>query len=323
MISRRTFVAGLALGATAARPARARSYPSKPIRLIVPFSPGGPADVMGRIVTQPMSVALGQSFIFENRPGAGGTIGARMAAQADPDGYTLMLANTSTLIIAPAVYRNADYDPVKNFAPIAAFGTTSNLLVVHPSVPARTVMEFVALAKAKPGTLSYATPGIGTPPHLIGEMFKLKTGIDIVHIPYKGGGQAVGDVVAGQVPMTFENPSVSLPLVRAGQVRALASTGETRNPEAPDIPTMLESGIPDFVSVSFTGLAAPVGTPPAIVAKLNAAVNDSLNSPQVRAALAKLAVEPRTGSPADFAVFLARETEKWGAVVKAANIRID
>ncbi len=323
MISRRTFVAGLALGATAARPARAQSYPSKPIRLIVPFSPGGPADVMGRIVTQPMSVALGQSFIFENRPGAGGTIGARMAAQADPDGYTLMLANTSTLIIAPAVYRNADYEPVKNFAPIAAFGTTSNLLVVHPSVPARTVMEFVALAKAKPGTLSYATPGIGTPPHLIGEMFKLKTGIDIVHIPYKGGGQAVGDVVAGQVPMTFENPSVSLPLVRAGQVRALASTGETRNPEAPDIPTMLESGIPDFVSVSFTGLAAPVGTPPAIVAKLNAAVNDSLNSPQVRAALAKLAVEPKVGSPADFAVFLARETEKWGAVVKAVNIRID
>ncbi len=323
MISRRTFVAGLALGATAARPARAQSYPSKPIRLIVPFSPGGPADVMGRIVTQPMSVALGQSFIFENRPGAGGTIGARMAAQADPDGYTLMLANTSTLIIAPAVYRNADYDPVKNFAPIAAFGTTSNLLVVHPSVPARTVMEFVALAKAKPGALSYATPGIGTPPHLIGEMFKLKTGIDIVHIPYKGGGQAVGDVVAGQVPMTFENPSVSLPLVRAGQVRALASTSETRNPEAPDIPTMLESGIPDFVSVSFTGLAAPVGTPPAIVAKLNAAVNDSLNSPQVRAALAKLAVEPKVGSPADFAVFLARETEKWGAVVKAVNIRID
>ena len=323
MISRRTFVAGLALGATAARPARAQSYPSKPIRLIVPFSPGGPADVMGRIVTQPMSVALGQSFIFENRPGAGGTTGARMAAQADPDGYTLMLANTSTLIIAPAVYRNADYDPVKNFAPIAAFGTTSNLLVVHPSVPARTVMEFVALAKAKPGALSYATPGIGTPPHLIGEMFKLRTGIDIVHIPYKGGGQAVGDVVAGQVPMTFENPSVSLPLVRAGQVRALATTSETRNPEAPDIPTMLESGIPDFVSVSFTGLAAPVGTPPAIVAKLNAAVNDSLNSPQVRAALAKLAVEPKVGSPADFAVFLARETENWGAVVKAANIKID
>jgi len=184
-------------------------------------------------------------------------------------------------------------------------------------------MEFVALAKAKPGALSYATPGIGTPPHLIGEMFKLKTGIDIVHIPYKGGGQAVGDVVAGQVPMTFENPSVSLPLVRAGQVRALASTRETRNPEAPDIPTMIEAGIPDFVSVSFTGLAAPVGTPPAIVAKLNAAVNDSLNSPQVRAALAKLAVEPKVGSPADFAVFLARETEKWGAVVKAANIRID
>jgi tripartite-type tricarboxylate transporter receptor subunit TctC len=323
VICRRTLVAGAALGVAGFGRARAQAYPSKPIKLIVPFAPGGPADVMARIVTLPMSVMLGQSFILENRPGAGGTIGARAAAQAEPDGYTLMLANTSTLVIGPAVYKNADYDPVKNFSPVAIFGTTSNLLVVNPAVPARTVMEFVALAKAKPGALSYASPGIGTPPHLIGEMFKLRTGIDLVHVPYKGGGQAVGDVVAGQVPMTFENPSVSLPLVRGGQVRALASTGEMRNPEAPEIPTMAEAGIPDFVSVSFTGLAAPAGTPAEIVARLNAAANDSLNSPQVRAALAKLAVEPRVGSPANFAAFLVRETEKWGAVVRAAKIRIE
>jgi tripartite-type tricarboxylate transporter receptor subunit TctC len=321
MISRRAFAIAIAFGGLA--PAHAQTYPVKPIRLIVPFAPGGPADVMARIVTQRMSMTLGQGFVFENRPGAGGTIGARIAAQAEPDGYTLMAGNTSTLVIGPAVYKNADYDPLKNFAPIATFGTTSNLLVVHPSVPAKTVMELVALAKAKPGQLTYATPGIGTPPHLIGEMFKLRTGTDIVHVPYKGGGQSAADVVAGQVQMTFENPSVSLPLVRAGQVRALASTSETRNPGEPDIPTMTESGIPDFVSVSFTGLVAPAGTPADIVTKLNAAVNESLNSPEVRAALAKLAVEPKIGSPADFSAFLVKEKEKWGAVAKAANIRIE
>ena len=255
MISRRALVAGFALGAAGIGHARAQAYPTKPIKLIVPFAPGGPADVMARIVTQRMSPILGQAFVLENRPGAGGTIGARAAAQAEPDGYTVLMANTSTLVIGPAVYKNVDYDPEKNFAPVAAFGTTSNLLVVHPAVPAKTVMEFVALAKAKPGTLSYSSPGLGTPPHLIGEMFKLRTGVDIVHVPYKGGGQAVSDVVAGQVQMTFENPSVSLPLVRGGQVRALASTGEQRNPEAPEIPTMIEAGVPDFVSVSFTGLA--------------------------------------------------------------------
>jgi tripartite-type tricarboxylate transporter receptor subunit TctC len=323
MISRRALVAGFALGAAGIGHARAQAYPTKPIKLIVPFAPGGPADVMARIVTQRMSPILGQAFVLENRPGAGGTIGARAAAQAEPDGYTLLMANTSTLVIGPAVYKNVDYDPEKNFAPVAAFGTTSNLLVVHPAVPAKTVMEFVALAKAKPGTLSYSSPGLGTPPHLIGEMFKLRTGVDIVHVPYKGGGQAVSDVVAGQVQMTFENPSVSLPLVRGGQVRALASTGEQRNPEAPEIPTMIESGVPDFVSVSFTGLAVPAGVPADIIARLNAAANQSLNSPEVQAVLTKLAVEPKIGSPADFAAFLAKERDKWGAVAKAANIRIE
>jgi tripartite-type tricarboxylate transporter receptor subunit TctC len=323
MISRRALVAGFALGAAGIAHARAQAYPTKPIKLIVPFAPGGPADVMARIVTQRMSPILGQAFVLENRPGAGGTIGARAAAQAEPDGYTLLMANTSTLVIGPAVYKNVDYDPEKNFAPVAAFGTTSNLLVVHPAVPAKTVMEFVALAKAKPGTLSYSSPGLGTPPHLIGEMFKLRTGVDIVHVPYKGGGQAVSDVVAGQVQMTFENPSVSLPLVRGGQVRALASTGEQRNPEAPEIPTMIDAGVPDFVSVSFTGLAVPASVPADIIARLNAAANQSLDSSEVRAVLAKLAVEPKIGSPADFAAFLAKERDKWGAVAKAANIRIE
>jgi tripartite-type tricarboxylate transporter receptor subunit TctC len=323
MITRRVFAAGAALIAAGTARSRAQAYPVKPIRLIVPFSAGGPADVMARVAGQRMGTILGQNLIVENRPGAGGTIGARAAAQAEPDGYTLMLANTSTLVIGPLVYRNVDYDPLRSFALIAAFGTTSNILVVNPRVPATTVAALIGLAKAQPGKLSYASPGIGTPPHLIGELLKLKTGIDLVHVPYKGGGQSVGDVVAGQVQIVFENPSITLPLVRAGQVRALATTGATRNPAAPDIPTMIEAGVPDFVSVSFTGLVAPAGTPAPIVARLNAAANDALMAPDVHGVLAKLAVESKPGSPAEFAAFVAAETDKWRTVVEAAKIRIE
>jgi tripartite-type tricarboxylate transporter receptor subunit TctC len=323
-ISRRAFVAASALGAATTPLARAQApYPSKPIRIIVPFSPGGPSDVMARVVGQRMSAILGQQLYVENRGGAGGTLGARAAAQADPDGYTLMLGTTSVLVVAPEVYRNVGYDPVKSFAPIALLGTTSGLFVVNPEVPAKTVQEFVALAKAQPGKFSYASPGVGSSPHLIAELFKLRTGIDALHVPYKSGGQSIAAAVAGEVQFVFENPSVTLPLVRAGKVRALATSGEKRSAETADIPTMIEAGFPDFVSVSFTGLAAPAGTPADIVAKLNAAANDSLNSPDVHAALTRLAVEPRPGTPADFAAFVARETERWRAVVQAAKIRIE
>ena len=195
--------------------------------------------------------------------------------------------------------------------------------MVNPDLPARTVQELVALAKQQPGKLSYSSPGIGTPPHLIAEMLRLKTGIDILHVPYKGGGQSISAAVSGEVQMVFENPSITLPLVRAGKVRALATTGETRSAETADIPTMIEAGISDFVSLSFTGLVAPAGTPAEIVARLNAAANDSLNSPEVHTALTRLAVEPRPGTPADFAAFVTRETEKWRAVVQAAKIRIE
>jgi len=261
--------------------------------------------------------------VIENRGGAGGTIGARAAAQAEPDGYTLILGTTSTLVVAPEVYRNVGYDPLKSFALIAAFGNTSSLFVVNPEVPARNVRELVALARREPGKLSYSSPGVGSSPHLVAELFRRRTGIDAVHVPYKSGGQSVSAAVSGEVQFAFENPFVTLPLVRAGKVRALASTGETRGAETADIPTMIEAGIPDFVSVSFTGLAAPAGTPAEIVAKLNAAANDSLNSPDVHTALTRLAVEPRPGTPADFAAFVVRETEKWRTVVQAAKIRID
>ena len=322
-ISRRAFVVGGALGLAATTRARAQAWPTRPVQIIVPFSPGGPADVMARVVAQRMSAILGQQLYVENRGGAGGTIGARAAAQAEPDGYTLMLGTTSTLVVAPEVYRNVGYDPLKSFALIAAFGNTSSLFVVNPEVPARNVRELVALARREPGKLSYSSPGVGSSPHLVAELFRRRTGIDAVHVPYKSGGQSVSAAVSGEVQFAFENPFVTLPLVRAGKVRALASTGETRGAETADIPTMIEAGIPDFVSVSFTGLAAPAGTPAEIVAKLNAAANDSLNSPDVHTALTRLAVEPRPGTPADFAAFVVRETEKWRTVVQAAKIRID
>src|SRR5260370_11594974 len=190
-------------------------YPLKPIRLVVPVAPGGQADVIGRIIAQQHNVILGQSLVIENRGGAGGTIGARFAAMADPDGYTLMFANTSTMSINPAVYRHLDYDPAKAFAPVALIGTTSNIVVVNPALPVKTIAELIAHGKANPGRLSYSTPGVGTPPHMIGEMFNQRAGLDITHVPYKGGGSAIQDVVSGQVSLTFENPAVPLPLVLA------------------------------------------------------------------------------------------------------------
>jgi len=302
--------------------AAAQTYPTKPIKLMVPFASGGPSDVIGRIIGQQVGIILGQNLVVENRGGAGGTIGARMAALAEPDGYTLMFANTSTLSINPAVYSHLDFNPAKAFTPVALVGTTSNIVVVTPSLPVKSIAELVAYGKANPGKLSYSTPGAGTPPNMIGELFKLRTGLDITHVPYKSGGGSTQDVVSGQVPLTFENPAVSLPLVQAGAIRAIAVTSEARNPRLPDVPTMSET-IPDFVSVSFTGMVAPAGVSPAIIAKLNAAINASLKSPEVMATLAKLSVDIKAGTPAEFGAFLATEREKWLGVAKAAHIQID
>jgi tripartite-type tricarboxylate transporter receptor subunit TctC len=298
----------------------AQTFPSKPIKIVVGFAPGGPADVMARLIGQRMASILGQGVVVDNRPGAGGTIGARAVAESEADGYTLLLGNTSTLVISPLIYKNVNYDPVKGFAPIALLGTTSNLLIVNPALPVQSVKELIALARARPGKLNYSSAGIGTPPHLIGEMFKQRLGLDIVHVPYKGGGPSLQAVVAGETQFSFENPASSLPLVRAGNVRALASTSETRSPQTPDLPTMIEAGVPDFTSVSFTAVMAPAGTPAAIVGKLNGAVNESLRSPEVAGTLVKLSVDARITSPEELAAFLARERDKWTGVVKAAGV---
>lgn len=311
----------LAAAAFACGAASAQPFPNKPVRVIIGFAAGGPADVMARLVAQKMPQILGQPFIIENRPGAGGSIAAKFVAESDPDGYTLLLGNTSNQVISPALYSNVGYDPAKAFAPVAMLGSTSNLLVVNPNFAAKSVQDIVRIAKERPGKLNYASPGVGTPPHLNGEMFKLRAGIDMVHVPYKGGGHSSQAVIAGDVEMTFENPAVSLPYVQGGRLRALAVTNDTRNRQAPDIPTMVEAGVPDFVSVSFTGIVAPAGTPPAVIARLNAAIVESMKSPEVQSALDKLGVDMRVGTPEEFSGFLAREREKWGALIRAANIK--
>ena len=298
-------------------------YPARSIKLIVPYSAGGPADVVARVIGQRMSAILGQTFVVENRAGAGGSIGGRLVASSDPDGYTLMFGATGPLVISPLVFKLPDYDPSKSLVPVALIGTTSNILVVNPSLPIHSVRELIAYAKANPGKLSYSSPGVGTPPHMIGEMLKLKTGIGMVHVPYKGGGNSTQDVIGGQVQLTFENPAVSLPLARSGSIRALAVTSSVRNPQIPELPTMIEAGVPDFVSVSFTGLVAPAGTPEAIIRKLNVAANESLKDAAVQSVLQKLAVDIHGGSPEEFGAYLAHEREKWGEVAKAANAQLN
>jgi tripartite-type tricarboxylate transporter receptor subunit TctC len=313
-------LAGIAVDALGPDTAAAQTYPVRPIRMVVGFSPGGPADVMARLIGQRMAVTLGQPIVVENRPGAGGTIAARFVAESEPDGYTLLLGNTSTLVISPLMYKNVGYDALKAFTPIARLGTTSDILVVNPKFPAKSLPELVAYAKANPGKLNYSTPGIGTPPHLIGEMLKLRAGVEIVHVPYKSGGQSIQAVVAGEVQFTFENPAVALPLVQGGVVRALAVTSEARHPQAPDVPTLIEGGLPDFVSVSFTGVVGRAGIPAAIVTKLNSVINESLKSPDVAATLGKLAVEVSGGTPAEFAAFLSEEMTTMAPVIKAAGL---
>ena len=323
-ISRRALLATAAASAAGlSSRARAQAYPNRVIKVIVPFAPGGPADTMARLAVQQLSTRLGQSVIIDNRPGAGGSIAAKAAAYAERDGYTLMFGNTATFAVGPAVYANIGYDPIKQFAPIALFSVSTNLLVVDPKLPVRSVAELIAHAKANPGKINFASPGYGTPPHMIGEMFKQRAQIDIVHVPYKGTAASITDIMASQVQLAFENPSVLVQLIHEGKLRGLATTGEIRNPQTPDLPTMIESGLPDFVSTSFTALAAPAGTSPEIVRRLNDAMNAGLHSAELLATFARLGVGSRPLSPEEFGAFLVRENQKWSAVARAGNIKVD
>ena len=296
-------------------------YPSRPIRLIVPFPPGGPVDVMARFVVQRLGAALGQ-VIVDNRPGAGGTIGSKAASLAEPDGYTLLFGSSTTLAAGPSLYRNLGYDPVKSFVPVGMISSVPFVLAVAPHVPATTLANLVAHAKANPGKLNFGAP-TGTLPHLTAEMFKLRAGINMVHIPYKGAASAITDVLSGEMDMAFEPISVMVAHVRDGKVRPLAITGAERSLELPDVPTMIESGYPGFVSMSWTGIVAPAGTPPEVVAKLNRTIIETFRSKDAQDGLARMGAEPKFGTPESFGAMIAAEIPKWAETVRAAGLRLD
>lgn len=304
----------------AAVPAPAQNYPNRPVRIIVPTPAGGPVDVMARVLANALPAFLGQNVIVENRAGAGNTLGSKAAAAADPDGYTLLASAASGLIMSPMVYKTAGYDET-SFAPIALVAETPQVLVVHPAAPFNTVAELVAYAKAHPGQLNYSTGGAGTLPHLTAELFKRLSGTDIVHVPYKGGGPALTDVVAGQVHMTFDTVGTSLQFIREGRLKALAVSNPTRLPELPAVPAMPELGFASINTGAWVALLAPLGTPVAIVARLNRAANDALKSPAMAAALARLGAEPRGGTPEDLARHMKAEHEKWAPIVAALGLR--
>jgi tripartite-type tricarboxylate transporter receptor subunit TctC len=319
---RHTVLCSLACALLMAGDAHAQAYPSKPIRMIAPTAPGGPVDVLARLVGDSMAQGLGQTVVVENRPGAGAIVGSRAVASAEPDGYTLLLGASGSLAVTPALFKNAGYDPVKSFAPVAAVSQGALVLAVTPSLPVKTVAELVAYAKANPGKLNYGS-GLGVTPHVAWGLFKLLTKTDVVHIPYKGAAPAITDLLAGQMHFIIDAPGALLPHIQQGTLRALAVTGPQRSADLPDLPTMVESGYPDFVVTFWTGVVAPAGTSPAVIARFNGVINDGLRSDAMKASLAKFRVEPRPGSPEDFAAFIASEAKKWAGVIASAGINVE
>ncbi len=303
-------------------PVAAETFPTRPIKLIVPQPPGGPGDIFARLIARQLSATLGQPVIVDNRPGGALMIGTKDVATATPDGYTLLFAPPGPLTVRPAIAQNLGYDPVKSFAPVALVASSPQILVVSATVPVHSVRELVAYARDNPGKVNLGIPGVGTQPHLIGEMFKQRTGVSIVTVPYKGSA-AVTDLVAGRVQMYFGPAQDLLAFFSTGKLRPLAVLSSTRRAELPDVPTMAEAGYDGFDVSLWVGIVAPAGTPASIVARLNAAVNAGLASAEVRAHLAELQADARPGTPEDFADFIAAEARKWTDVAKTAGIVIN
>jgi tripartite-type tricarboxylate transporter receptor subunit TctC len=322
-LPRRQFLQ-LASGAAALpvlpRLAWAQSYPSRPVRIIVGFGPGSPADILARLVGQSLAERFGQPFVIDNRPGAGGNIGTEAVVKALPDGYTLLLAAVSDTINA-SLYEKLNFNFIRDIAPITNLVRQPQVMVVNPSVPAKTVPEFIAYAKANPGKINMASAGNGTGPHVAGELFKMMAGVDMVHVPYRGGGgAAMIDLLGGQVQVLFISPVVSVEHIKAGKLRALGVTTATRSEALPDIPTVGEF-VPGYEVSAWFGIGAPKKTPSEIVDKLNRETNVALADPRIKARLADLGAMPSGGSPADFGKLIAEETEKWGKVIQTANIK--
>jgi tripartite-type tricarboxylate transporter receptor subunit TctC len=312
-------VRALAVGTQAEAQA---AYPTRPIRMIVPFTPGGSTDILGRAIGQALNDAWRQPVIIENKPGAGGAIGAEAAAKAAPDGYTLFMGHIGTLAVNPTLYAKLPYDAVKDFAPVALVAMVPNVLVVNPSVPARTVSELIALAKAKPGTLNCSSGGAGSAAHLAIEYFKLATGTDIVHVPYKGTAPAVTDLIGGQVSMTMTGLPPLLQHIRAGKLRALGVASNARLPQIPDVPTIAEAGVPGFEATQWYGVVVPARTPTAIVDQLAAEIRRSLSQPDLKKRLEDEGAQPANMGPAEFQKLIVTEIERWGKVIRAAKIQI-
>lgn len=324
--TRRTALAALALAATlpATGRAQAPAFPAKPVTLVVPFAPGGPTDAMARILAAAIKTSLPQGMLVDNKPGAGGNIGAELVARAPADGHTLLFGTSGPLAINTSLFSKINYDPVKSFAPVIRIGHLPNVLVVHPGVPAQNVRELIAHARANPGKLSYASSGNGASSHLAGVLFNLRTGTDIQHIPYKGTGPALNDLLGGQVSMSFTDVLTALPHIKAGKLRVLGVTAGVRSPSLPDVPTLMEQGVKDFDVSVFFGIVAPAGTPREVVATLNAAFVQALQQPEVRQKLMAQGLEMATGfAPEQLAAFIQAEVPKWREVVKASGAKVD
>lgn len=321
-LQRRRFLllGGNAVAAALASRAWAQVYPARPVRVIVPFGPGGPTDVFARLMSQKLSEQVGTQFYVENIGGAGGNIGAARAAQASPDGYTIFV-DGANLVVNPALYPHVAYDPIKDFDPVTIAVTAPAILTVHPSVPAKTVKDLVALIKANPGKYSYASPGTGTPPHLVGELFRLSLGLDLVHVPFNGGGQAIASAVAGHTPISFGSMPPAVPLVQDGTLRPLAVTTNKRSPVLPDVPTMTESGYPEVVGESWFVVVVPAGTPSDIVKLLHREIAKIMELHDMKERLATLGYEPVVNTPEACAALLKSEMVRWTKVIRDAGIK--
>ncbi len=299
----------------------AQNYPAKAIRLIVPFPPGGPNDILGRVLAQKLTEQLGYQVVVDNRGGAGGIIGAELGARAAPDGYTLLLGGTASLSINPGLHKTLPYDPIKDFSAISLVGTAPSMLIAHPTVQIKTVQDLIELAKAKPGQLNFASAGMGTPPHLAGELFKSMAGVDMVHVPYKGGGPALTDLLAGQVGLYFSGISSALPFVKEGKLRGIAVTSARRTAVVPDMPTFSESGLPGYEVGNWYAVLAPAALSPAIVARLNSEINKALNVADIKKRFLELAADPLGSTPGELATYIRSEITKWARVIKLAGIK--
>ena len=315
-------LAALALAACAAL-AHAQNYPAKPVRIIVPYPPGGTTDIIARIAAAQLAEKLKQPFVVENRAGASGAIGATAVAQAAPDGYTLIMGTANTHGINSALQKNLPYDAVKDFAPVTVVASTPNIIVVHPNVPAKTLAELIALAKAQPGKINFGSTSIGGSPHMSAELLKAMTGIDMVHVPYKGAAPMLTDLVGGQIQVGFDNLPSTIGYVRSGKVRALAVTTAQRWPGAPDIPTVAESGVPGYEVSGWFGLLAPAGTPKAVLDTLQSTIAQIVQEPEVAKQLRDLGAAPVANKPEDFARDIAADVEKWRKVAQTTGVKLD